>query len=167
MRQPAWSYSTEAFESLYGETRPNFEAGTLSVGKQIMEVFFGKELCSHKCRKSRKIRIRDSETANQNDTMIIDKNDNFYKIISIDKDEETGDQIATCWPILLTEYRAKDTPDLDFADVGVFCFDTYDQTKKVAVRSADVKGKLIRVGNRGDYIVTCPKEWLLGLCACE
>ena len=147
--------SAFGFEHFYGEMRQSFAPSTISPLKQIMtKVLMKRALGHHSCQSSIKLSNKDTEReCNSLIYTYIHKVYKFYQIVDFNEDEK----LLNCKEILKSEYFFEETPNLDWAKVGLFQEEEL-QDQIVKIEKIFVAGKLIRVNN---LLITCPNNVLL------
>lgn len=154
---PLYETSTEKYESLYGDCKKHFQAGTPNQGKQLLKNFLAADLEFHICPHKRRLRIRDKQTEKTND-QIVTANGDVYKVASVVRPNKE----FRVRKLILGTYKTEDKggPDLDWSLVGIrkFLDVDYEHTGVLTQRQIDGKAVLM------DKIVAdWPRPWLLSV----
>ena len=149
---PLTETSAFKFESFYGEMRRSFVPSTISPLKQIMKkVFLKRALRHHSCES--KIFISNYETALESNNVIYCFKNKKHQIYEV---SEVHDDFVTCHKIGQYPASFQETPNLNWASVGVFRKGgTSAECQKI--KTNDIHGKALTVGK---YIITCPNNVL-------
>ena len=149
---PLTETSAFKFESYYGEVRKSFVPGTSSPLKQILKkILLKRNLRNHFCASN--IFISNYETP-------LECNNIVYKFVRneflIYKVSDVSNNIVTCQKMGQYPVSFPETPQLDWAGVGVFkkggtC------AEKTTFPTSDICGKVITVGK---FLITCPNAVL-------
>ncbi len=136
--------STEPFESAYGHAQTSFASGTRNIGLQICRNMLLRNL-SHEPRRdqcSRKLIMNTpNESVRSDDSILIDDNLKFYKIVDLRRDSVTVVRMVTRhWESVLD-------PTLPFHQVGVCVYDSLDDEEIVRPKTYfQGKGVLLNDG---------------------
>ena len=154
MRQngPLTETSAFKFESFYGELRHAFTPGTPNTLKQMFEsVFLKRSLSPHSCERSPE--ISNYDTSLQCNSLIYtytNDNVNMFKVVDI------VDEVMICHPQGKYNCEFTETPELNWASVGVFQKGASSK-QIINVPQSQIAGKVLKVGS---HLITCPNNVL-------
>ena len=145
---PLTETSAFKFESFYGEVRRSFVPGTPSPLKQILKnIYLKRVLRKHIC--APKVFLSNYDTSLESNKLIYCYTRKTYSIYQIA--EINGTNIM-CNKIGLYPVLFQDTPNIDWASVGVFRKGGVS-SENTNLQTSIVKGKVLLVGK---YLITCP-----------
>ena len=150
---PFTETSAFKFEAFYAELRQAFQAGTVSVLKQMFQNVILKRMLStpHVCQE--KIYYKEKDTALECNSLVYvykEKRHVIYKINSIDKDRFSCNQMGN------HDVSLPNTGMLNWSTVGVYRKGPLSH-EEVIIDRKEIAGKVIRVKQ---YLITCPVEVL-------
>ena len=151
-RQPLSLTSTEGFECFYGLIKKQFNTGTQSLGKQVLENLYGhyNGKLSHNCRKS--YRYRPVERDSKHDCWIL-TNEGYLKIV-----DRLDDGSLQCKKVEVQRYTPDVVRTLPFHLLGVAKFRRLTG-EEVVIEPASIIEKVVKVEKT---LVSLPFDVLYG-----
>ena len=144
---PLTQTSAFKFESFYGEMRRSFVPGTVSPMKQICKnILLKRAISSHQC--DNNIVISNYDTPLESNKFIYCYKNKEYLIYQV---KHINDTEVTCNKVGQYKATFKETPNLNWATVGVFRKGGIS-ADTTTIRKNEIKGKVLCVGK---YLITC------------